>query len=231
VNGLGARLVAEAREVTGEALRDSSFYTLLAANALALVVSLVSALSMADMMAAFWAQSVMIGVTNVFRIIALQDFSTEGLGGGDDGPPPETTETKLGAAGLFAFFYGAFHYGYLLLIQDIAQQAGAADPFRRFEWWLCAAGFAVNHLYSLWHNLAADAAGRPSLQTLLFMPVARVVPMHLAGAVFYEVPSGALQRVLFGALKTWADVTMHAIEHHALRAGKLIPWPPFGGRV
>jgi Family of unknown function (DUF6498) len=81
---------------------------------------------------------------------------------------------------------------------------------------VCTLVFLINHGYSLAHNLRRDAAGRPSIGALMFLPYLRILPMHftilLGGLLF----SGTFAFVLFGALKTAADAVMHTIEHHVL---------------
>jgi hypothetical protein len=203
VNRFGARLAADAREVTGEALRDSSFYTLFAANAIALAIALTTDTSMPLMMAAFWAQSVIIGAVGFFRVFAL---------------PLASTEEKVVVTVLYLFIYGVLTHQFFLLVEDLGRQRGI-NPFAQFEFWPCAAGFAAHHVYSLWRNLGSDAEGRRGLHVLLFVPFVRVVPMLLACAVALVFSSGLLQQVVIAALKTWIDVAMHSIEHHVLHKG------------
>jgi hypothetical protein len=214
VSRFGARREAGAREVMGEALRDSSFYTLLAANTIALAVTLASAGSMPLMLAAFWAQSVIIGCPSLFRILALKNFSTEALG--DDDQSPVSAEEKVVGVVLFLLIYGMLNYQFFLLVQDLGRRRGV-DPFAGWEFWLCAAVFAAHHVYSLWRNWRSDAEARCGLQMLLFVPFVRVVPMLLACAVALVFSSGVLQQVVTAALKTWIDLAMHSIEHHAMR--------------
>jgi len=67
--------------------------------------------------------------------------------------------------------------------------------------------------------VAQDLAGTPNIGTLMFLPYARIVPMHLvivAGAVWTGRASG-LALASFVALKTGADLIMHRAEHRMLR--------------
>jgi hypothetical protein len=50
---------------------------------------------------------------------------------------------------------------------------------------------------------------------MMFVPYIRIVPMHLAFACAVSLKSSA-GLVLFGLLKTAADVTMHLVEHRIL---------------
>ena len=75
----------------------------------------------------------------------------------------------------------------------------------------------MSHAFSLRRNLAADAAGCPSIGILMFMPYARVLPMHLVilrGLAAGESSASAL--VVFGTLKTAADALMHVVDHHVM---------------
>jgi hypothetical protein len=114
-----------------------------------------------------------------------------------------------------------FHLGYLafMLIDPDAPGGLVEMPLAGLA--TCAVAFALNHGYSLYHNIRADRAGRPNLAVLMFLPYARVVPMHfviLAGDRIVG-PGAALLLLLFVGLKTLADVVMHVVEHYVLRAG------------
>ena len=65
----------------------------------------------------------------------------------------------------------------------------------------------------------------PNIGALMFLPYLRVIPMHLA--ILLGVALGdVLGRLLFGTLKTVADVAMHKIEHRWLqRAAAAKPVP------
>lgn len=56
----------------------------------------------------------------------------------------------------------------------------------------------------------------------MFLPYARILPMHLTiilgGALGGE---GAAVVLIFGALKTAADVLMHHVEHRILQSGTM----------
>ncbi|HEX7054686.1 MAG TPA: DUF6498-containing protein [Burkholderiales bacterium] len=113
----------------------------------------------------------------------------------------------------FAAHCGLFHFVYFVFI--VGGRGGLGSPF----WYLlCGIAFAASHFASLRHTLEKDAAGRPDVFTLMFLPYARVVPMHLmilTGMAFSSAPN-TMAFLLFGALKTAADAVMHLVEHHAL---------------
>ena len=148
------------------------------------------------------------------RILALQQFSTEGFKI-NDRPVPETAESLRKTAGFFALHYGFFHVGYFAFL--VSRTAGLSH----WDWLAFAAmgaSFAMSHGTSFRQNLEADAHGRPNLGTMMFLPYARIVPMHLTilfgSTMAGDSPHGVL---LFSVLKTAADVLMHHVEHRVLQ--------------
>lgn len=125
-------------------------------------------------------------------------------------PVAETAGAKRHVVLFFAVHYGIFHLVYLGFVAfDAGDELGAPGGYL-----LCTLVFIANHGYSLVHNIRRDAQGRPSIGALMFLPYARILPMHLTilfGGVLF---SGTLAFVLFGALKTAADLIMHSLEHH-----------------
>ncbi len=199
-----------------ENFSDSSVWSLVAANAIALVLALTLHWSLTSLLALYWAQSVIIGIANFFRILSLDHFSTANFTI-NDRPVEPTPQLKRQTARFFALHYGIFHVVYLAFI--IGLRRGEA----LWSWPLAlgVAGFAFNHLWSYRRNRAADRQGTPNIGMLMFMPYGRIVPMHaiiLSGALF--APTG-IGIVIFGVLKTAADVAMHVIEHALLKKVRL----------
>lgn len=161
-------------------------------------------------MLVYWMQSIVIGVSNVFRMLALDRFCTENFQ--INGRSVEATPaTKRQVAAFFALHYGFFHavYFVFLVVED-----GAAILDGWFA--LCALLFAANHFYSHRYNVEVDRRGTPNIGTLMFTPYLRIVPMHLTiilGGMF----GGGLGLLLFVTLKTIADAAMHLVEHGELR--------------
>ena len=79
----------------------------------------------------------------------------------------------------------------------------------------CAIAFVLNHLYSYRYHRALDRQGTPNIGTMMFTPYVRIIPMHLT-IVFGVFALGATGILLFGVLKTLADVGMHILEHRVL---------------
>ena len=210
-----ARFAATGRELADEASHDPSAASLIAANTLAAGVAWWAEISLHELMLVYWMQSVIIGVSFAVRMLSLDRFSTSGTTM-NGRPIPETPAAKGQMATFFALHYGIFHAGYLAFL--LASAPRADRPLAAVL--AIAAGtlaFLVNHAYSMVHNIERDRRGRPNIGTMMFLPYARIVPMHLVivgGGLLF---GGALAWWLFAALKTAADVLMHVVEHHALR--------------
>jgi hypothetical protein len=191
---------------------DGSVWSLVAANLIALGIARVQGWSMATLMLVYWTQSVIIGVANVFRMLALERFSTENFTI-NDRPVDPTPETKRQVAAFFALHFGFFHLIYFFFLMGMAQGAPLFTPWI----WACTATFALNHFWSYRYNRDQDRLGTPNIGTLMFTPYLRIVPMHLTfifGDVFTHARAGLL---LFGALKTGADVAMHIATHAQIK--------------
>ena len=80
----------------------------------------------------------------------------------------------------------------------------------------CIVGFAVSHAYSYRYHLELDRRGTPNIGFLMFTPYARIIPMHAIIVLGIAAMPNATGLVLFGLLKTGADVVMHVIEHKVL---------------
>jgi hypothetical protein len=204
--------------LAAEARADRSVYALIAANLLAIAIALATRMSLKELMLVYWIQSVVIGVSFLVRMLSLGRFTTEGMK--MNGQPVSATPAgKLVVAAFFAVHYGFFHFGYLMFIA-FERPDGIAAPSPALGHWLCAAAFVVTHGYSLRENIARDRLGTPNIGTLMMLPYARIVPMHLTiifGGLLFK---GAGTLLLFCVLKTLADVVMHTVEHHVLRASR-----------
>lgn len=188
--------------------------SLLGVNAVALVVALALDWPLATIVWPYWIQSVVIGYFSRKRILALGRFSTEDFTI-NDRPVKATAATQRSVTTFFAVHYGLFHLAYLgFLLQHSAD----------LRWWdgagLLALGisFVWNHRLSFEENVSADRRGTPNIGTLMFLPYARILPMHLTIILGSQVASeGAWAVLVFGVLKTAADVLMHHVEHRVLQ--------------
>jgi hypothetical protein len=218
---VGARLVASGREMAAEAKDDRSVLVLIAANLLALLIAWLTHMSLRELMLVYWIQSVIIGICSAIRILSLERFSTENLKMNNQ-PVAEEPASKRKVAAFFVLHYGFFHLGYLMFMSfDRAPGPGGSAA----GYLLCALVFAANHAYSLLQNMRRDALGKPNLGTLMFLPYARIVPMHVTILAGGSLSGGAHAFALFGFLKIVADAVMHTVEHHVLAKGGALPRP------
>jgi hypothetical protein len=169
-------------------------------------------------MLVYWTQSVIIGLSFFIRMLSLKGFSTEGLKT-RSGPMKATTGSKVATALFFLFHFNFFHLVYLMfLVVGTPAIQGVSLPMTGLA--LCGLAFAVNHGYSLLHNIRLDREGKPNIGTMMMLPYGRIVPMHVVILAGDMVASGTPIMLFFIALKTGADVLMHVIEHHVLRQGR-----------
>jgi hypothetical protein len=195
---------------TGENHKGSSVYALLITNLLTIVFAVYQGWSVREVMLIYWSQSVVIGFFNVKRMLALTEFSTDGVTMNNRAVDP-TPGTKRSMALFFALHYGMFHAVYLvfLIVDSQALRSISVVPLL-----LCVVAFIINHGYSYSSNLERDLARKPNIGTIMFFPYARILPMHLT-IIFGGAMAGAstFSLVLFLLLKTLADVIMHVVEH------------------
>ena len=207
------RIAAHAGAMAERASSDHSLASLALTNVFALVVAWVTDMTLRDLMLIYWIQSVVIGLSNVVRILKLRHFATAGLMVNGK-PVTEGPGTKYQVAGFFALHYGFFHFVYFMfIVGDPRHHADLGSPL---AYALIALSFVVNHAFSLRHNIESDASGRPNIGTLMFMPYLRILPMHLTIIFGLGFAAGArtFGFLLFGGLKTVADCVMHLVEHH-----------------
>jgi len=188
---------------------------LLLSNALTAILALVLRWPIETLLWPYWIQSVIIGWYSARRMLSLRQFSTEGLTV-NDRPVPETVGAQRGMVAFFALHYGFFHAGYLGFL------VGRTGDLSHWDWIafaVMAVSFVTSHGTSFRQNLEADARGRPNLGTLMFLPYARIVPMHLM--ILFGTATMANEGwhavLLFSVLKTGADVVMHHVEHRVLQ--------------
>jgi hypothetical protein len=213
---------------------DTSVVGIVGANALTLAAAVWQEWGLLHLLWPFWIQSAIIGWYARRRILLLQQFSTDDLRMNNQ-PVEPTPETQGKVANFFALHYGLFHLGYLVfLVQATAVASGGILPVVQedsgrtvdflvgqvtgFDWLIFAAlafTFWRSHRASHLEHVEADLSRVPNVGTLMFMPYARVLPMHMTIILGASIGAGAVW--LFVLLKTGADVVMHKIEHHVLQ--------------
>lgn len=221
---------------TVEAPPDHAVRGIVASNALTLALALWQDWGLLGLLWPFWIQSVVIGVYARRRILALERFSVEGLSINDQ-PVTESRESAVQVANFFRMHYGFFHFVYFVFLVGATVSGIANDGILevREEGTDEVRQLAVGKLgaldallfgalgYAFWRShgashrehVAADLAGKPNLGTLMMLPYARVLPMHMT--IIFGGLLGGGAAWLFVALKTVADVVMHKVEHARLQ--------------
>jgi|GEM_PF-466518 len=199
------------------ALLDPSTLALLVSNVVVIAFAFDQKWSLITLLWIYWAQSVIIGVFNVFKILDLTHFSTNGFYVNDK-PVAPTEETKRQTALFFAIHYGIFHLVYFFFLvvftfvgfwQVSAYSTAAASVLFILT---SIALFFANHLYSFLHNREQERERIRNIGGVMFSPYARIIPMQLTlilGVFFVD----RVALILFLALKTVADIITHVAEH------------------
>jgi len=198
---------------------------ILLSNGIAIAVAYWQNWDLRPLLVIYWCQSVIIGVFNFLRRVRLRRFSTEGFTSNGE-PVPETSQGKWSTAIFFAFHYGFFHLGYLVFVAGVVFGGQGASTFGGpwkpdgldLLWLVVGVGaFLGSHWFSFRRNVEADLAGRPNIGTMMFLPYARIVPMHLTIILGFWMGSNRGALMLFLVLKTGADFLMHVVEHKVMQ--------------
>jgi hypothetical protein len=206
---------------------DQATLGIVASNLLTLVVAWWQDWPLALMLWPYWCQSVIIGWFARKRILALGRFSTEGVRI-NDRPVDPTPQTQRSTANFFTLHYGLFHLVYFIFLLAMSAMSGepaaagggtqviepSFDRIQRSDVLLIlglSLSFWFSHLASHREHVEADLRRVPNIGTLMFVPYLRVIPMHLT-IILGMALGDDWGRLLFGALKTVADVAMHRIE-------------------
>lgn len=221
----------------GERPRDSSARGIVAMNAAIVGWAVLSGEGLLLLMWPYWIQSVVIGYYNVRRMQKLQVFLTDGVEF-NGSPVQPTPGTRRQMWVFFTAHYGFFHLGYFVFLMAFSS-SGMMDgtvPITNTEtgavmlmavgrvrpldsiWFVAAfVGFMVSHGASHREHVEADLRNAPNIGTLMFLPYLRAIPMHITIIIGAVLGGGMAGVLLFGALKTVADVAMHKVEHRMLQ--------------
>ena len=228
---------------------DRALWGILLTNLATLGVALWQDWSVLQLMWPFWIQSLVIGWYARRRMLKLTAFSTEGMRI-NNRAVEATPETRQRVAGFFALHYGLFHLVYLffLLALTLTSDAqgfievtnestgaksmvhiGHVHPFDFLIFAALTVGFVRSHGASHREHVEADLANSPKIGTLMMLPYARIIPMHLT--IVLAIPLGGNAMWFFVLLKTAADLIMHRVEHRLLQRPKAAPTEPAGRRT
>ena len=101
---LAPRLAQGGRELADHAQSDGNLF--------ALAVGFLTGMSLREMMAVYWLQSVIIGTCSAIRIFSLDRFDVANFEINDK-PATEEPSTKHSVGSFFLLHYGIFHVAYL----------------------------------------------------------------------------------------------------------------------
>lgn len=205
---------------------DPAIRSVVFMNVAVVIGALVAGDGVVMLMIPYWTQSVIIGLFNARRIAALRVFHTAGLkinGRAVDATPSVRRQTWV----FFLIHYGFFHFIYLMFMGVFSAMGRSGGAFSGFgsptgyaNLWLAvmALGFLVSEGREHAVDRAADDATPPNIGNLMFAPYLRIIPMHLTIIVGALIGGwGAV--LLFGSLKTMADVAMLKVERIMLQKG------------
>jgi len=215
---------------------DRSLYTLIIVNAVIAIMAIVQHENIFVLLWTYWLQSVIIGLFQIWRILTLSDFSTDGVS--INGKPLNDVATpvkkiKFRVAFFFFLHYGGFHLGYMIFLMVIPFFSN--DYFtdiidlitsRRtilFNGLLFAAHY-VYHYYL--HN--TEMQKKTNIGILMFEPYVRLIPVHIIIVLFFylklmvqvkgDLITG-IPLVAFLFLKSGVDILMHIQERKKLTTG------------
>ena len=192
---------------------DISTEVLILANVITMIFAVAQKWNVTDVMWVYWSQSVIIGLFTYRRIMDLRYFTTKGMK--VNNVPVEPTEAaKRETARFFLMHYGFFHLVYFVFLRVLSTPVSV---FSAIGMAACAVSFLMNHWFSYTKNRELDMNRTLNLGTIFMTPYLRIIPMHLTiiigGMLVIEGEMSVLALLLFLLLKTFADVTMHIIEH------------------
>lgn len=184
---------------------DPSFWSLIAANLIAIVWAVVDDWPLSLLVAIYWCQSLIIGFFWFLKICELKDYKVPGR---EDISMEEAFGDRSHTAAAFIFLYLICHLTFAIEMFDPKL---ALENLRSI---LIMAGiFFVSNCLSFSKTSTWISSERPT-QDIVSFPFVRIIPMFVPLMV---AGTGLGQRtplVVFLILKTLVDTTMHAVEHH-----------------
>lgn len=201
-------------------LAGFSAISIVVSNLLVIAFAVVDKLSAVDLLWIYWCQSVIIGLFNVVEMLALKEFSTEGLKQGGR-PVPTTRAAKTLTALFFLFHYGFFHAIYAVFLWIFSRMSvGPAGGGSKIILLSSAGIFFARYLIDFIWSRTAERHEVPNLGTMMFAPYARIVPMHLTimlggfvGAIGSFSPGKDLIiLMIFAGIKTVVELFTYSVD-------------------
>ena len=182
---------------------DPSFWSLIAANVIAVVWAVIDDWPLLVLIPVYWFQSLVIGFFWFLKICNLKDFQVHGR---EDLSMEEAFSIRSQTAAVFMFVYLVFLVipGMVLLSKLTSENLWSI---------LIMAGiFFISHCLSFSKTSTWISAKRPTQEIVCF-PFIRIIPMYVPLMVAATRIGQWVPLVVFLVLKTSADVAMHVVEH------------------
>jgi len=209
-----------------------STLSIIFSNVLVIIFAIADKLSAVDLLWVYWFQSVIIGIFNFVKIVALREFSTEGLKQGNK-PVLPTRSAKNSTAVFFLFHYGFFHLVYAMFLGGFSIFADtASDGSGKSYLFYSSATFFVSYLIDFFKSRNDKSKELPRLGFLMFAPYARIIPMHFtiilggligAGGSLFSADTNLSIMVLFMGIKTVVDLMTQSVGFAALKRPEVRP--------
>jgi hypothetical protein len=225
--------------------KRTSSLVLILANLIPVIGVLLYDWDVLSILLLYWAESVVIGILNVARMMACDSGDVmQGILALANRPvPDELRENVPQIAGsalkffLIPFFvvhYGMFCYGHLMAVVGIFGDGGISlrPGSSLFEYWqpslwIAVAAVIASHLYSFVANYIGDSEyKRANLMLLMHRPYGRIIAMHVsivfgAGLVMW-LDSPLPMLLILILIKTILDMRLHEKERGKLSAAQLL---------
>ena len=194
----------------------------------------------------YWAETVVVGVMNIPRIICTQtdDMAAgmEKLTGGSVPALPfnwrpkiPTTVLKVFLVPFFIFHYGMFCYIHLSLllhlfsddVEPMSIATSTLDPWQP-AFWIAVAAIFCSHWYLFFRNYIGRREYKwASMPVLIFRPYVRIAILHgviIIGAMLLTKFRSPLVMLLpLIALKIFIDLRLHQIDWRKYSEPQLMP--------
>ena len=188
--------------------------------------------SVFDIVFLYWAENLVIGVINVFKMIAASPDSATDPVAGDDltragriARHGASWAAKLFLIPFFLVHYGGFCFGHGVFVFALFNEAGefgedlwsAIPALLTGGLGLSLALLAASHLYSFVTNyLIGGEYRRTSAGQLMMRPYGRIIALHvtiiIGGFLAMAFGDHLLLLVVLVVLKTFVDLAMHGRE-------------------
>lgn len=212
---------------------DKSTKLLVVSNVVTIIFAVIEKWDLNSVLWIYWFQSVIIGYFNYVRMLKIENPNEQNLTTNELVAKSIKKGKQTNASG-FLVIYSWFQAAYLIFLIKISY-IQIKDQIINFNYLILISlisiivsiiTFYLNHRASFNLNYEEDLKGKINTGTLMLMPYARILPMHIITAFAAITVSGDMKfitgfwtliTIFFLSMKTMADVIMHKVEHNYLR--------------